>query len=149
MIEILVVSPETASLLDKVDDDVFDLPVQPAFVREYLAQPTHVLVVAVLDGEVVGMASGLWYIHPDKPRSLFINEVGVSSRVQGQGIGKKLIARIVQWGRERGCVEAWVATEVGNIPARKLYESTGGAPDEEHAVVYVYSLDEAPTNGAN
>lgn len=141
-IEILVVGTSEAALLDHVDDDVFDLPMQPQLVRAFLANPANVLVIARSEGQVIGMASGFAYVHPDKPLALFINEVGVSSRFQGRGIGKQLMERMLAWGREQGCREAWVATEVGNTPARRLYESTGGIADEEHAVVYVYPLAE-------
>jgi ribosomal protein S18 acetylase RimI-like enzyme len=38
-------------------------------------------------------------------------------------------------GRRLGCVEAWVATEVSNEAARRLYRSAWGREDSEHAVV--------------
>lgn len=139
-ISIHVVSHETASLLDRVDGDVFDHDVQPELLRAFLANPSNVLVVAVVEGEVVGMATGMAYVHPDKPLSLFINEVGVSRRHQRRGIGRRLMSAILGWGRQRGCTEAWVATEVGNVAARALYRSGGGVEDEERAVVYVYPL---------
>lgn len=139
-LEIRVVDAREAVLLENVVEDVFDHPVRPELLRAFLASPDNVLVVARIEGQVVGMASGLAYVHPDKPLSLFINEVGVSTRFQGRGIGRMLLDRILIWGRERGCVEAWVATEVGNEAARRLYESAGGAQDDECAVVYVYSL---------
>jgi ribosomal protein S18 acetylase RimI-like enzyme len=149
-IDIHVLGPQDAAMLDGVDDDVFDHAVQPELLREFLANPSNVIVVARVegDGQVIGMASGLTYVHPDKPLWLFINEVGVSSRFHGQGIGKRLMQRLLDWGRERGCAEAWVATEVGNTAARRLYESTGGVEDEERAVVYVYPLSPsaAPTD---
>jgi ribosomal protein S18 acetylase RimI-like enzyme len=135
-----ILSPDTASLLDGVDDDVFDHPVQPALLRAFLANPSNVLVVAAVSGQVVGMASGMAYVHPDKPVALFINEVGVSARFHGHGIGRKLMSAILAWGRERGCAEAWVATEQSNTAARALYKAAGGVEDDEHAVVYVYPL---------
>jgi aminoglycoside 6'-N-acetyltransferase I len=41
-------------------------------------------------------------------------------------------------GRAAGCEEAWVGTEVDNLPARGLYESRGGVA--EPVVMYVYRL---------
>ncbi len=123
-----------------MDEDVFDHQVQPELLSAFLANPSNILVVAVAEGQVVGMATGISYVHPDKPLALFINEVGVSSRFQRQGLGRKLVTLILKEGKERGCTEAWVATELNNEPARALYEATGGVPDEEHAVVYVYPL---------
>ncbi len=135
-----VVTVENHGLLECVDEDVFDHPVNAELLREFLANPANVLAVAVADSMVVGMATALAYVHPDKPRSLFVNEVGVSCRYRRIGIGKQLVATVLDWGRQRGCVEAWVATEIGNDAARCLYKSTGGIEDAEHAIVYVYPL---------
>ncbi len=42
------------------------------------------------------MASGVDYIHPDKPRELWINEVGTASTHRGRGIGKKVVTALVE-----------------------------------------------------
>jgi ribosomal protein S18 acetylase RimI-like enzyme len=139
-VSIHLVNQANASLLDSLDDDVFDHEVQPELLNAFFANPSNLLVVAVAEGQVVGMATGVTYVHPDKPLALFINEVGVSGRFHRQGVGRQLISRILKEGKDLGCTEAWVATEVENKPARALYEATGGVPDEEHAVVYVYPL---------
>ncbi|MEZ5660664.1 MAG: GNAT family N-acetyltransferase [Burkholderiaceae bacterium] len=141
-ITIHLVDPACASLLDRVDDDVFDHAVRPELLREFLESSSNVLVVAVAEGLVVGMATGIAYVHPDKPLSLFINEVGVSARHRQRGIGRRLVVAVLEWACARGCVEAWVATEGGNIAARSLYLSTGAVQDEEPAVVYVYPLSQ-------
>jgi ribosomal protein S18 acetylase RimI-like enzyme len=149
LVSIHVVSQANARLLDRVDDDVFDHKVQPELLSLFLANPANLLVVAVAADEVVGMASGISYVHPDKPLALFINEVGVSGRYHRQGIGRRLVSRLIERGEELGCTEAWVATELGNKPARALYEALGGVPDEEHAVVYVYPLKAKAGHGRN
>lgn len=140
-ISVDIVTPATAAWLDRVDDDVFDHPVQPGLLAEFLSSPSNVLVVARWRDRVIGMATGLAYVHPDKARALFINEVGVSARHHRQGIGRRLVATLLAWGRRHGCVEAWVATGAGNTAARALYAASGGIEDDEAAVVYVYPLD--------
>lgn len=140
MVEVRLVGRADAHLLDRVDDDVFDHAVQPALVRAFLANPSNLLAVAIVDGEVVGMASGIAYVHPDKPLQLFVNEVGVSARYARRGIGRRLVRTLLDRGRELGCAEAWVATEVDNRPARGLYASLGGVEQDERAVVYLFPL---------
>ncbi len=140
MIEIQIVHSDNASLMDRVEEEVFDGPIRAEWLEAFLARPDHALVVAIENGSVVGMATGLTYWHPDKPLSLFINEVGVAPAWQGQGIGKRLISRILEWGKAQGCAEAWVATEASNSAAQGLYRSCGGVPDEECAVVFIYPL---------
>jgi ribosomal protein S18 acetylase RimI-like enzyme len=139
-----VIDASNASLLDRLDDDVFDHPVQPALLQAFLAQPSNHLVVAVVEGQVVGMASGLSYVHPDKPLSMFINEVGVAARFQRRGLARRLVNALLEHARCLGCDQAWVATEAGNVPARALYEALGGQADDEPAIVYVYPLATAP-----
>ncbi len=89
------------------------------------------------------MATGISCVHPDKPRQLFVNEVGVAGPYRRAGVGRRLVEALLAHGERLGCVEAGVATETSNAPARALYRATGGQEDAELAVVYVYPL--APT----
>lgn len=147
-VSIHAVSAANAYLLDNVEEGVFDHKVQPALVEAFLANSSNIMVVAQLQGRIVGMATAICYVHPDKPIAMFINEVGVSHRVRRQGIGKRLVSALLEIARVRGCSSAWVATEVGNEPARALYESLGAMPDQEHAVVYLYPLRSTTGAGA-
>ena len=121
--------------LENVAPDVFDNVVQQDWSAEFLADGRHHLAVAV-DGEtVVGMASAVHYVHPDKAPELWINEVGVAPTHQGQGIGKRLMQVLLEHGKTLGCSEAWVLTEEDNTAARRLYASVGG--NEEDRPIYV------------
>ena len=101
------------------------------------------MAVALLDGEVVGMASGVHYVHPDKAPELWVNEVGVAPQHQGRGVGRKLISALFARGREVGCSAAWVGTEPANIAARRMYAALGGV---EQAMVYI-TFDLAEPSG--
>ncbi len=131
---------DTISLLDDVDDDVFDNNVSPDLLYEYLSNVSNALIVAMIDEQVVGMVTGLAYVHPDKPKSLFINEIGVSARCQRRGIGTQLLSAMLEWGRSHGCVSAWVVATSDDLTARAFYNATGGTEDTQYAVVYTYSL---------
>lgn len=139
VVEIQLISAANAHVLDCVDSDVFDDPVQPEYLQAFLANPANVLAVAITEHQVIGMASGITYVHPDKPLALFINEVGVAGPYQQRGIGKQLVQALLAHGESIGCTTAWVATEVSNLAARALYRSLGGEEDSEHAVVYNFA----------
>lgn len=126
------------ALLLQADEDVFDNEVDPKLAAEFLADPRHHMAVALLDGTIVGMASAVHYIHPDKPPELWINEVGVAERCRRQGIARRLLQALFDHGRELGCGVAWVATELDNTAARALYGSEGAA--EEVIAYYTYQL---------
>jgi ribosomal protein S18 acetylase RimI-like enzyme len=137
---IRVLGPDDAALLDRVATDVFDHAVDARWTAEFFADPRHHLAVA-LDGDtVVGIASGVRYVHPDKPPELFVNEVGVAPTHQGQGIGRRLMQALLAHGRDLGCREAWVLTDYTNAAARRLYASVGGTEAPEPTLLVSFRL---------
>lgn len=140
MIEVRVLGPGDGAVLGRVDPDVFDHAVQASLAAEFLADPRHHLAVA-LDGEVVvGMASAVHYVHPDKPAELWINEVGVAASHHRRGIARRLLGTLLEHGRALGCREAWVLTERDNVAAMALYADAGGREMEDEIVGFSFSL---------
>jgi aminoglycoside 6'-N-acetyltransferase I len=138
-IEIRVLRADDAEVLDSVASDVFDGPVEQRWSSEFLADERHHLAVALDAGCVVGMASAVHYVHPDKAPELWVNEVGVADAYQSQGIGLRLLEALFAHGRTLGCSEAWVLTEESNTAARRLYARAGGV--ESAALMYSFPLD--------
>ena len=123
-------------------DNVFDNPVDEAYAREFLADPRHHIVVALSEGVVIGFASAVHYIHPDKPPELWINEVGVADAHQGKGVGKAIMNELLRLGKQLGCVNAWVLTDRSNEAANRLYKSVGGNIAEGDTVMYEFGTVE-------
>jgi len=135
---IRVLGPGDASMLDRVAPGVFDHDVDPRWTAEFFADARHHLAVA-LDGDtVVGMASAVHYVHPDKPPELWVNEVGVAPTHRRRGIGRGLLQALFARGWELGCREAWVLTDDDNSAARALYAATGG--EEERVLMVSFQL---------
>ena len=133
-------------VLDNVAPDVFDNIPDPRLVAEFLADERHHLAVALDQSQVVGFASGVHYLHPDKPPELWINEVGVAPSHQGLGIGKAVVRTLLQHAKRLGCREAWVLTEGSNHAAMRLYASTGGKQAPNDQVMFTFVLDTQPEN---
>lgn len=131
---IRILRTEDASILAHVAPDLFDNAIDPRWTAEFLADPRHHLAVALIDDQVVGMASAVHYVHPDKPAELWINEVGVAPAHRSQGIGRQLMQALFARGRELGCSEAWLGTEETNLAARRMYAAVGG---REGPMIYV------------
>lgn len=148
-ITIRILGPADAAVLDHVAADVFDNAIDPRWTAEFLADPRHHLAVAIADGVVVGMASGVHYVHPDKRPELWVNEVGVAPTHRNQGIGRRLLAALFECGRAVGCTQAWVGTEVSNAAARRLYQAVGGHEDAERFVLVSFEIDAAKDEGDN
>jgi len=77
-VEIKLLGCDDAGVLTRVAPGVFDHAVSEDLCAEFLSDPRHHLAVALGDGVVVGFASAVHYVHPDKPAELWINEIGVA-----------------------------------------------------------------------
>ena len=140
--EIRVLGPGDAAVLDHAAPGVFDHGVDPRWRAEFFADPRHHLAVAVDGGTVVGMVSGVHYVHPDKAPELWINEVGVAPSHQRRGIARRLLAAMLAHARALGCGEAWVLTDAGNHAAMRLYASAGGTEQAPQPVMFNFRLDD-------
>jgi GNAT superfamily N-acetyltransferase len=143
-VTIRVLGPTDGAILQNVAPDVFDHPVDARWSAEFLADPRHHLAVAidVGSGQVVGMASGVHYVHPDKPPELWVNEVGVAQAHQGRGVGRRVLAALLAHARTLGCHEAWVLTSYANTPARRMYAAAGGVEEREAPLMITFALED-------
>ncbi|MFN3857785.1 MAG: GNAT family N-acetyltransferase [Caulobacter sp.] len=137
-LEILRLGPGDDAVL--AGADVFDYPVRPDQARAFLADPGHEIVVARQDGRIIGMATGVVLLHPDKQPAFFINEVGVDEDQRRSGVGRQLVEHLLEIARERGCRGIWLATEEDNVAARALYRRTMA---RETGGIVVYDWDDA------
>ncbi|HEY7501914.1 MAG TPA: GNAT family N-acetyltransferase [Vicinamibacterales bacterium] len=142
--EIRVLRPGDDDVLAKVAPGVFDDPLHPRAAAEFLRDPRHHIVVAIDGDVVVGFASAVHYVHPDKPSpELWINELGVVSSHQRRGIATAVLQKLLGHARELGCAAAWVLTERANEGAIRLYASSGGIEAPESTVMFEFRLDGA------
>lgn len=144
MLETRILDSRDQAVLASVAPGVFDNAIDPRLVEEFLRDHRHHLAVAIDRGHVIGFASGVHYVHPDKPAELWINEVGVSPGHQGRGVGKAVVRALLEHGKRLGCQQAWVLTDNANTAAIRLYASVGGEAEPVPSVMFTFSL--GPTN---
>jgi ribosomal protein S18 acetylase RimI-like enzyme len=132
------VKPGNETIFERVAEGVFDEPVDPQRLRAYLAEPGHLMLVAIDDNVIVAQCAAVIHRHPDKATELYIDEVGVAPGWQRRGIARKMLDEMFALGKALGSEEAWVGTEPDNLPARGLYELRDGKA--ESFVMYVYKL---------
>lgn len=122
-VQVRLVGPADAVLLDRVADDVFDGDIRRDLLAAYLADPAHAMAVALADGVVVGQARAILNRQPDAPTALFLDNLGVAPGWKRRGIATRLVRALMEWGRERGCAEIWVPVEADNAEATGFYRS--------------------------
>ena len=123
--------PEAEELVLAAPDDIFDNPPDPVQTRAFLSDPYHLLIAAFDGGRMVGFASGNVLLHPDKPPSFFINELGTAEGWRRRGIGTRLTEAILEAARGMGCEGIWLGTERDNAAARATYRRAGGCERED------------------
>lgn len=128
------VTVDDAAVFAKIGEEVFDEPIAPERLANYLRAPGHLMVLALEGDLVVGQCAGVVHYHPDKLTELYIDEVGTASTHRRQGIARAMMDELFRWGRELGCTEAWLGTELDNDPANALYRQY--APAEDEAIQY-------------
>ncbi|MEO0939815.1 MAG: GNAT family N-acetyltransferase [Pseudomonadota bacterium] len=117
---------------------LFDGPPDAATTAEFLSDPRHHLFVAPY-GRPLGFLSALDYIHPDKPRAFWINELGVDARARRQGIATALILAAETHARSLGCTEIWVLADPTE-EALGFYASLGWAREGSHIAMFTKAL---------
>lgn len=128
MITVTEITHRNTHLLANPALDVFDYAIDAAHLTRFLAQSNHFIAVGQSDGVVVAQVRAIAQYHPDAPPVLYIENLGVTPAFQRQGLASRLIDAALAWGRGQGCAEAWVATELDNLPALGLYRRFASAP---------------------
>src|SRR5262249_10031247 len=111
--------PPAASVLTLLarEDADFDLegqgrtetPLAPRGASAFLADPDLLTWVALAGQEVVGFVfCHVLRMRKEPARELLLYEIGVRSAWRRRGVGRRLIAAMVDWMRTEGIVTAWV-----------------------------------------
>jgi ribosomal protein S18 acetylase RimI-like enzyme len=104
--------------------------------RKLMQDPDNYMLIARDNERILGFVNFTTrktIMHPG-PSGL-IDELVVSKSSRGSGIGKRLIAAVIERCRELGCCEVEVSTEKGNARARRFYKSCG--IDEEAVLLEI------------
>jgi GNAT superfamily N-acetyltransferase len=90
--------------------------------RDRLALPGSYNVVALLDEQPVGMASG---VPADEPGVVELISMWVSPTARGRGVGDRLIQAVEQWARQGQAKVLRLCVIQGNEAAERLYQRCG------------------------
>ena len=126
--------------LDSVAEGVFDEAIRQDEARALLKDPSHIMMLAIEDEMVAGIASGVVIRHPDKLRELWINEVGVADRARGNGLAQRLVQGLFEWSVARDIHTAWLVMDRDNKAAARSYAKVEPVARSAPAVMLEWSL---------
>jgi ribosomal protein S18 acetylase RimI-like enzyme len=93
-------------------------------------QGGHAVLVAELDGKVVGMVSLAVRTHFTGETDAYIGELITDRAAEGRGAGRALLAAAEQWAAEHGFARVTLETGTRNDRALRLYERAGYLTEE-------------------
>ena len=85
---------------------------------------TNLILVVEIDGKVVGYIWGFVETIM-KYRICKIQELIITSKQRGKGIGTKLIKQMLDFFKDKKCIISEIEVFVDNIPAIQVYEKAG------------------------
>jgi ribosomal protein S18 acetylase RimI-like enzyme len=93
--------------------------------KEVLEEENRITLAFCEDNnEVIGIASMCTYKVISGKKG-WIEDVVVDKKFRGQGIGRKLMEKLLEEGKKKGLTEILLFTEDHRIPAIKLYSDLG------------------------
>ena len=108
---------------------------------QFLANEDNALFLAFEETEVIAFLTAHRLQRLDKRKAeVLLYEVEVKELFRQRGVGKALIEAVKNWGKQVGADEVWVLTYQSNLPAMKLYASSGGVEDEPGTTMFTFVL---------
>lgn len=116
---------ESKHLLTQGDEFNFTVEMQEKRLRDFNEHPDALLLVAKVDGKIVGM---LDFKVGARRRIAHQGMIGVSfvPEFAGKGLGRLLMSELIHWAQQNPRVETLrLQVHAANIPAIALYEKLG------------------------
>jgi len=99
--------------------------------EKYILKNGGEIFMALVDGEPVGCCALLRM----SDNTMEVAKMAVDERYQGQGIGRTVLAAVIDWARQRKLHRLYLETNHTLTPALRLYASMGFTPVPEDRVM--------------
>lgn len=108
------------SQLLEMENEAYPDPWKQGMFRQEITNATSFFCVGLLEGAIVAYG-GFWLLLDEA----HITKVTVGLTWRGQGLGRQLMAHLIEMAESRGANAARLEVREHNVPARRLYESLG------------------------
>lgn len=105
--------------VERIEQKTFPEPWSRACFRRDMNRPTSLALVAISENEVVGYAVA-W---PEQ--EVHVANIAVTPEFRQQGIGRLLLERIEEFGRQAGARSVYLEVRKSNSRARAFYRRLG------------------------
>ena len=118
--------------LESMDDLVVRIALD-LFVKQdgFGPNPIYGFIVAEQDEDILGMSMYYYRYSTWKGKRLYLEDLIVTEKARGSGIGKQLLDRTVEIAKETNCTGVMWQVLDWNTPAIEFYKKYGASLDEE------------------
>ena len=90
-----------------------------------IAAENQTLLLARLDGRVVGMATLALLVGPIAGRKIYLDDFVTDPSVQGKGVGSRLWDAMLSWGQQHGAAKLTFTSNPKRQAAHRFYLHKG------------------------
>ena len=90
-----------------------------------IAAENQMLLLARLDGKVVGMATLALLVGPIAGRKIYLDDFVTDPSVQGKGVGSRLWDAMLSWGQQHGATKLTFTSNPKRQAAHRFYLHKG------------------------
>lgn len=119
--------PGLDQVMQVISDEPGDQEKMRDLIRRMEKDEQKYLLVAEMDGEIVGSLLGVVFedICKDCRPILLVENVAVLDQRQGLGIGRRMFQEVERWGREQNCHYEMLVSGMNRTGAHKFYGALG------------------------
>ena len=121
--EVAMRTRELLIQLSRSGKDKGEIP--ESWFQEIIASPSHDLLVAYDDEQVIGIATMSVVMGAGIRKNAYLEDFVVDSSIRTQGVGSALWDEMIKWGREKGCKEFEFTCGHGREVAQEFYKKHG------------------------
>jgi GNAT superfamily N-acetyltransferase len=96
--------------------------------------PDHCVFVATNDDNIIGWIHGFYAMRVESDFFVEIGGLVVSNNFRKNGIGKKLVDKVVQWTETKNCKKVRVRCNVIRTESHRFYEKIGFEINKEQKI---------------
>lgn len=93
--------------------------------KKILVHPDNCIYVATENGKVVGWIHGFYSMRVESDFFVEIGGLVVSENFRNNGIGKKLVDKVIEWTELKNCENVRVRCNVIRTESHRFYEKIG------------------------
>ena len=95
------------------------------WVQDVIDSDWHDLLIAVLDGKIVGFMAMSVVMGPGIRKNAYLEDFVVDKEVREGGVGSALWEGMIEWAKEKGCKRLEFTCGKGREVAQKFYRKHG------------------------